>query len=270
MRMTSLSLLAFLVAVLLGHNAVSGQNLPRSTMEYIHKAAELANDAYKSKADILEKYGAETSVFQSVLPTSKTVVNQAILHPDSDACYVSFRGTSLTSWKLALWEMSENFNWAPQQLERIKSEPGDSTCSFHNGFLDAYMQNDADWKWLPDEFLEELSGGGIVPENSYTKDLETAIDECMKREEEEPWLIFTGHSQGGAIALIGMYRHIGLYEYNPWAITFAQPETLIGPCSAIDDYDVWRFVNSEVEPNHLTVNIQNDIIPYTIKYARIM
>jgi hypothetical protein len=114
----------------------------------------------------------------------------------------------------------------------------DDCCSTRTGFYKAYMTPS-----YKDALEASIRNCAMVTCNS----LEQNEDECV---------IFTGHSQGGAIAAVA---GVVLADLNPYVITFGQPNTIDAPCDLITSERWYRFVNTKSTD---TVGISYDPVPF--------
>ena len=77
----------------------------------------------------------------------------------------------------------------------------------------------------------------------------------------------TGHSQGGAIALIAALVH---EQYDPITITVGQPPSLTQPsCDGIVDDHVWRFINTEEDVGLIKKHINYDLVRFCVSTLHI-
>lgn len=143
---------------------------------------------------------------------------------DDAFCIVAFRG-SLTPTKISN-DIIED--WIFQNLNAnplFVNKRNDITqgCTVQEGFFKAY------------------AGVGIAP-------IESFIDTCMSAGSKQ--LVFTGHSQGGAVAAIAS---IVYNDYNPLTITFGQPPFVRRDtdCPILNKHHVWRIINTENSRNGL-------------------
>jgi Lipase (class 3) len=141
-------------------------------------------------------------------------------------CYVAFRGSSRPysihdeniGTNVQDW-FSQNFNFKSYYTSnRFNDNNG---CTVQQGYYDAY-----------------ISSGGAE------EIIHPFIDECMASGTNE--LVLTGHSQGGAAAIIGGIINV---DYTPIIITFGQPPVLkddTGSCSLLESNKrIWRIINTE-------------------------
>jgi pimeloyl-ACP methyl ester carboxylesterase len=128
-------------------------------------------------------------------------------------CFAAFRGTTMT---MADW--GQNLQLGMKDVCKKGVLGAKQCCSTRSGFYEAY--------YTPD----------------YHAELEVAIRKCAKTcADPNECVVFTGHSQGGAIAAVA---GLELADLNPYVITFGQPRTIEYPCSMISSERWYRFVNS--------------------------
>ena len=97
---------------------------------------------------------------------------------------------------------------------------------------------------------------------TYKDELEHAIRTCAKticlNSRPDECVVFTGHSQGGAIAAVA---GLILADLNPYVITFGQPATIDAPCDLVTSERWYRFINTK--PSIDTgVGITYDPVPF--------
>jgi pimeloyl-ACP methyl ester carboxylesterase len=182
------------------------------------KAVHLSDLAYASDpASAFPFFSYDTiQVFQDN-------VDQAVLVSFEGYCMVAFRGTDISSWG----DIVQNLRTGNDQV-CVNSQ----CCNAERGFYDAYHQNNP-------------------------VDLENAIRDCAAKCNGSscPSVVLTGHSQGGAIAVIAaMY----VSDLLPQLITFGQPATLDMPCALVNSDRTVRFENSRVGKRGTTY----DPVPY--------
>ena len=128
----------------------------------------------------------------------------------TNICYVAYQGTQAN---LNDWAQNLDFGYIPATSRMDETK----TCEVAQGFYDAYN-------------------------NTQTPLVEAAIDECMTSN-DDALLVLTGHSQGGAVAVVSSLIH---EAYQPLAIPIAQPPALRSAnCEWINANNVWRIINSE-------------------------
>jgi hypothetical protein len=105
-------------------------------------------------------------------------------------------------------------------------------CTTHSGFYTAYHAG-------------------------YLVELEAAIRKCAKTcQNPDECVVFTGHSQGGAIAAVA---GLAMADLNPYVITFGQPATIDAPCDMISSERWYRFVNTKSSDD---IGIAYDPVPF--------
>jgi pimeloyl-ACP methyl ester carboxylesterase len=138
--------------------------------------------------------------------------DQALMVQTSDnRCFVAFRGTSLT-----IEDWSQNLEIGTEDV-CINVAGKEKCCTSRVGFYDAY-------------------------DTPYRKDVEDRIRQCASLcQDRDDCVIITGHSQGGAIAVVAA---VILADLNPYVITFGQPPTLDTPCDLLTTQRIFRYVNT--------------------------
>lgn len=143
--------------------------------------------------------------------------DKAIVVGADGYCFAAFRGTTNN-----VEDVKQNvvlgFNSACNSTEEDESN---TCCNVRKGFDQAYNA-------------------------SFRADLEDAIVECVNVyescEDETSCVVFTGYSQGAAIAIVAA---LYLAKLNPYVISFGQPPTLQeGVCSLAKSDRWYRFVNT--------------------------
>lgn len=135
--------------------------------------------------------------------------DQAIMVKKEGRCFVSFRGTTAT---FADWE--QNFVTDVVEIYTDNDPASGQFCKTRGGYA---------------EFIDH------IPE------LFTDIRACAKTcSNPEDCLVITGHSQGGAQALVAA---VIFWQFKPTVITFGQPATLVEACPYVISENFYRFVN---------------------------
>ena len=155
--------------------------------------------------------------------------DQAIVARKDGRCYIAFRGTNIN---LKDWEQNIDFGDRPIYRDGDTSQP---SCESRRGFGD-YLQT-------PEQALGRA-------------DVLSCIETCQ---DPADCLVITGHSQGGATAVISS---IMLYSQLPTVITFGQPPAVDPGCELVPSDRFYRYVNSKVklwEDDDLAF----DMVPYS-------
>mmetsp|Transcript_17511 Transcript_17511/g.23376 ORF Transcript_17511/g.23376 Transcript_17511/m.23376 type:complete len:251 (-) Transcript_17511:46-798(-) len=109
--------------------------------------------------------------------------------------------------------LEQNFEVSKENFCATRS----TCCTARKGFLDAFFS-------FPD--------------------IEDSLDECISSTcPEHDCVVLTGHSQGGALALIAAYKYA---RTNPIVITFGQPPAMKS-CAFINSKKVFRYINTSTE-----------------------
>uniref|UniRef100_A0A7S1UZX3 Fungal lipase-type domain-containing protein n=2 Tax=Grammatophora oceanica TaxID=210454 RepID=A0A7S1UZX3_9STRA len=211
--------------------------LTKNIMNLIKTGAELSILAYEEDIPADDNHSEYTGFqFYDEEP------DQALVVKTHDGyCYGAFRGTTLT------WiDWSQNFDPTTSDVcvnvttstttntTNSTSTPDDVEvcCTTRNGFYEAYH-------------------------TSYDIELEQAIRECAKScSNPDECVIFTGHSQGGAIAAVA---GLVMADLNPYVITFGQPPTIDAPCNLITSERWYRFINTKASD---AIGITYDPVPF--------
>lgn len=157
-------------------------------------------------------------------------------------CYIGFRGSfgqngdSATNIGLGRTSICTNNSGATPQPYSVKQQPtsetNDNCCTVRKSFHDSYynvnfrieLENDIQYCYEQTECYKNL--------NNNTN------NDCI---------IFTGHSQGAAIAASGaLYSY---HKYNPIVINFAWPYSMFNDCyesKLLDDTRWYNHVNSRL------------------------
>jgi len=171
--------------------------------------------------------------------TDDNVADAALISREyeKNRCIIALRGTNIESWEDKIQVLNPWIRW-------VKDGNGNG-CNVREGWAQAFLGVD--------------SSGELI-EGHYGKQLHRRIEECIS---DNLKLVFTGHSQGGALALIG---HLVYNTENPLSITFAAPPTFVSdilgdtdnPCPVIKDDQTYRFINTE----HDEIALNYDVVPF--------
>lgn len=131
----------------------------------------------------------------------------ALFLKENNYCFAIFRGTKprIDDWLSNL-----------DPFEGEVCSPSGHCCKTRRGFQQAY----------------DLPG--------YKYSLEDQVRSC-KNDCPECTVVFTGHSQGAAIAAVAA---VAMDDLDPTVITFGQPGTIVGDCLPINADKYYRFVNA--------------------------
>ena len=156
-----------------------------------------------------------------------TEPNQAIVAKKDGYCYASFRGSV---WAWTDWQA---LDFGEEKICVEEEKDGfQNCCSTRRGFYKTYN-------------------------TSYKKKMEAAIRRCAKScTNPDECVVFTGHSQGGAIAALAA---LSLPDLNPYIMTFGQPATIDAPCDMITSERLYRFVNTNPSDHY---GIIYDPVPF--------
>eukprot|EP00429_Kryptoperidinium_foliaceum_P091483 CAMPEP_0176193272 /NCGR_PEP_ID=MMETSP0121_2-20121125/5400_1 /TAXON_ID=160619 /ORGANISM="Kryptoperidinium foliaceum, Strain CCMP 1326" /LENGTH=421 /DNA_ID=CAMNT_0017531983 /DNA_START=220 /DNA_END=1482 /DNA_ORIENTATION=+ len=152
--------------------------------------------------------------------------DQALVAELDGYCFAAFRGTTMT-WV----DWSQNFELGKEEICREELLGPTTCCTTRSGFYKAYY-------------------------TKYQKELEDAVRKCAKNcENPAECVVFTGHSQGGAIAAVA---GLAMSDLNPYVITFGQPATIDAPCPLLSSERWFRFVNTKASD----VGVAYDPVPF--------
>lgn len=142
--------------------------------------------------------------------------DQALLAKKGERCFLAFRGTVGTS----MMDWLQNLDPSDRVVNR-NNDTKQAACEVRKGYV---------------EFLD-----AIVVHRVFA-DIVTCMDSITC--EDDPCLVITGHSQGGASATIAS---ILLYDFEPTVVTFGQPPAVDTGCDSIPSERFYRYVNSMKE-----------------------
>lgn len=141
---------------------------------------------------------------------------------DSSVCFVAFRGTLISengNWVDSARDWWQNFS--PESVPFANRQDPSQTCQLRRGFVSVFRE--------PDYFTE----------------FEQTVDDCL---DQGKHLVFTGHSQGAAAALVAHFYFMGAgtAEQQIQSILLGQPPLFMPDtvCDYIPDDNVLRIVNS--------------------------
>ena len=160
-----------------------------------------------------------------------------------DICYGVWRGTALS-----LEDWGQNFN-----LKRELILPG---CKVRQGFANAFLKRDI--------WVNQVNSAGEV-EKKMEQKLRDCASECVPSYGQKCTVVLAGHSQGGALAMIGAAL---LHDLHPVVITSASPPAFYPVdgklCPAINQDRVFRFIGTRTRDRG---KLKYDQIPFTTASA---
>lgn len=146
----------------------------------------------------------------------------ALFVREGNYCFAVFRGTTAN-----FLDWMENLDLFTGTI----CSPAEECCQARHGFVLAYTSPN---------YKDELE-----------EDVRSCVDECPDCE-----VVFTGKSQGGAIAAVAA---VAMEDVDPTIITFGQPGSINGLCSPINVDKYYRFVNTIVDGGE---ELDYDPVPY--------
>jgi Lipase (class 3) len=207
--------------------------LTNDKLRLVSYAMLLSDVVFYDESTTKEKLSSTS--YYSKLQYIDTGADAAILLDIDSYCFVSFRGsnppTNLKRSTIIDW-FFQNLDFARYTLNKRQSTSSSTVCTVQRGFYDAYAGIGTS---TIQTFIDTcMSNSGIVS-NDGTNENNKSI---VKKQ-----LVFTGHSQGGAAAIVGAIIDA---NYIPLTITFGQPPVMLEPsCSHLNEDHVWRFINTE-------------------------
>ena len=203
--------------------------------------AELAFEAHGFLSREIVKVSADAADFSLLAYSGSSSDILATYNDKNDRSIVAFRGGHCfgayrgTTKKVSDW--AQNFDLTDKILT-----VGSSKCRMRSGFFDGHNTH----------YL-----------SSFTSELE----KCMNTRCATPQLphkkcplVLTGHSQGGAIAVVAslIYR-----RYDPLVITFGAPRAVDAPCSLINAARHYRYINTGEKTLFARKGLAFDLVPMT-------
>ena len=228
MKLTNKLLEAITAFILILPQKVTGDVvLSKSVMDLSLDSALMSIEAYKAHPKNITGFHYVKNFIEEE--------DQVLISKKDGYCFVAFRGTSLT---VADWY--QNFKLG---FKLVCNEKSYTCCETRRGFFDAYYHP------------------------SYLRELEDKMLECYDScENKDECVVFTGHSQGGAIASVAGVKHSDL---NPYVITFGEPASVKPDCEAISSHRWYRYVNT-IETKKLGSGISYDPIPFAPGFGTIV
>mmetsp|Transcript_22942 Transcript_22942/g.33863 ORF Transcript_22942/g.33863 Transcript_22942/m.33863 type:complete len:772 (+) Transcript_22942:157-2472(+) len=176
-------------------------------------------DRFDGKCRVKDSYSRPLSITGNVSYFCDDADAAAFVQQDG-RCYLSFRGTDFSSMS----DITQNLN----AFRTDGCNKDNECCKFHSGFANGWKERD-----YKDNVTNLVRGCAESCEN---------LDDC---------LVITGHSQGGAIAIV---TSVIFSDLNPKVVTFGAPGTIVEPCDLVNSTNHYRFINS-LESKH-------DIVPH--------
>lgn len=138
--------------------------------------------------------------------------DQAIVAKKDGRCFLAFRGTTVD-----IDDWFQNIGLGSIDIYKDNDNSTGEFCNAREGYADFL-------------FSDLVTQGGM--------DLQACAATCT---DPDDCIILTGHSQGGAIAVLAA---ILLYTTNPITITFGQPLAVSRGCDLLRSERMYRYVNS--------------------------
>ena len=190
----------------------------------------LSTEIVKISADAADFSAlAYTGSSENILGAFSDKNDRSIVAFKDGYCYGAYRGTTK---KASDW--AQNFDLSDKTLTI-----GSSRCRMRSGFFDGHNTH----------YLAK-----------FTSLLEQCMNENCQSSGKRCPLVLTGHSQGGAIAVVAslFYR-----RYDPYVITFGAPRAVDAPCSLINAVKHYRYVNTGDRTIFRRKGLSFDLIPMT-------
>lgn len=204
-------------------NVVSVQNrkqddiatLSSRILQLSDQAAKFSHLVYRNNlqpSDVDEMFG-----FFPAPSDGKWKKDQAFVAKKDNVCYGAFQGTMPPEWapysKLEKMELIRD--WGDNANAWNGQKCG---CYVRRGFLDMYNNP------------------------HYITDFRKKVKECVHScSGSKCELVLTGHSQGGALAVIAA---IDLHIHNPYVFTFGAPAAIHRPCKYINEDRIYQYKNT--------------------------
>ena len=192
---------------------------------YLSRACELA---YLAEPEAVPRFSSELGLTAKLISVDNT---QVFVGESSDSLVVAFRGSeapnTLDGLKDWLLTNANNYLILPEGQSGTDFAAAGVGARFHRGFLDALAM-----VWEP---------------------LFAAVDQAQKAKERPVWI--TGHSLGGAIALLAAWRFQRNFLAVHEIVTFGAP--MIGNEAAAKAFEqefsgkIYRYVDLEDVVPHL-------------------
>lgn len=190
--------------------------LPSRTLLLSHQAAEFSHLVYINNLDhtqVDEMFG-----FFPSISDGKWRKDQAFVAKMDNVCYGAFQG-SIPLDKLLDISSAEQMELFRDWGDNANAWNGQKCgCSVRRGFLDMYNNP----KYMVD----------------FRKSVKKCVHSCSGSNCE---LVLTGHSQGGALAVIAA---IDFHIHNPYVFTFGAPPSIHRPCKYINEDRVYQYKNT--------------------------
>ncbi|CAB9507888.1 expressed unknown protein [Seminavis robusta] len=139
-----------------------------------------------------------------------------------------------------------------EYIKAFRAIPDQSFVALDNGTKECLGvfrgTNEGVEDWLQNFDLDEAMVEGCTARNgylsaihnSYFPEFDGALKDCLKKDCTDCTLTLTGHSQGGAAAVVASLLYA---DYNPEVITFGAPKAVYRPCDKIVDENHYRLAN---------------------------
>jgi Lipase (class 3) len=207
--------------------------LTHDKLRLVSYAMLLSDVVYKDELTVKEKLLSVSNY--SKLKYIDTGADAAILLDIDSYCFLSFRGsnppTNLKRGTIVDW-FFQNRDFARYSLNKRQSSSSSTVCTVQRGFYDAYA---GIGKRTIQKFIDACMSNNRMFSNDGTDEKSKNI---VKKQ-----LVFTGHSQGGAAAIVGAIIDA---NYVPLTITFGQPPVMLErSCPHLNEDHIWRFINTE-------------------------
>jgi hypothetical protein len=154
--------------------------------------------------------------------------DQAFVAKKDNVCYGVFQGTIPPEW--ASFSAPEKFEFIRDWGDNANVLNGQKCgCSVRRGFLDMYNNP---------KYIAE-----------FRKSVKQCVHSCSGSNCE---LVLTGHSQGGALAVIAA---IDLHVHNPYVFTFGAPAAVHRPCNYLNEDRIYQYKNTVAYNDRLHYDI---------------
>ena len=203
-------------------------------LELAERCAQLSSKVYDKVSAIGDAFVRDNFWVYPPDATKDTYTNAALISREYDKgrCIVALAGTNFGNWE----DKIQVFNLAYREVQG---------CNVREGWAEAFLGTES---------------ANIPIEGHYAEQLRQRIQYCI---DDGLKLVFTGHSQGGALALVG---HLAYNDRSPLSITFAAPPTFVSgifdtesdPCPKVKNDRIYWFINTE----HDELALNYDLVPF--------